>query len=134
MNDEPATAGYTTLWGTTSQSHQVADISPISTLTNLQDLCFGNAHPGSDKSVVLPDLAWLPPLRNLKRLALPGTRLIDPDLSPLLKLPTLESLKLPLRRKYRAQVFELAPTHPLFSQLASEYTSFEEWAGSRRNS
>ena len=112
----------------------MADISPISTLTNLEDLCFGNAYPGSDKSVVLPDLAWLPPLKNLKRLALPGTRLLDSDLSPLLDLPSLESLRMPLRRQYRAQVFALAPTHPLLAQLASEYTSFDEWTTSTRTS
>ena len=116
------------------QSHRVADISPISTLANLEDLCFGNANPGSDKSVVLPDLAWLPPLQNLKRLALPGTRLVDSDLSPLLSLPNLESLNMPLRRQYRAQVFALGPTHPLFAQWAAKYTALDEWVASTRTS
>jgi hypothetical protein len=116
-----------------SEAHRVSDISPVSTLTNLEELSFGNAHPGSDRSVVLPDVAWLAPLTKLRRLELPGTRLLDPDLTPLLGLPNLESLGLPLRRQYRRQVFALAPRHPLFAELASQYTSLDEWVASRRS-
>jgi hypothetical protein len=56
---------------------------------------------------------------------MPGTRLVDPDLSVLLELPELVELFVPLRRAYRKQVFELAENSPVFAKLAREYEGLD---------
>jgi hypothetical protein len=110
------------------EAHRVVDAgNALGQLTGLTALNFGNDHPGSDKSVVIEDLTWVEPLQRLTFLALPGTRLANPDLSPLLGLPSLETLRLPLRRAYRAQVFEFAGRSPAFAQVAREYEAYESW-------
>ena len=98
----------------------------------MTSLTFGNGYPGSDKSVVLPDLNWIRSLRELRTLALPGIRLLDPDLSPLLELPKLERLRLPLRRQFRKQVFDLAQKSSVFADVAEEYEALDAWKASMR--
>ena len=98
----------------------------------MTSLTFGNGYPGSDKSVVLPDLNWIRSLRELRTLALPGIRLLDPDLSPLLELPKLEHLRLSLRRQFRRQVFDLAQTSKVFTAIANEYEALDAWQASMR--
>lgn len=115
---------------TVSEAHKVDDVRTVGSLTSLETLTFGNAYPGSSKTVVLPDLTWVLPLRRLRSLSLPGTRLVTPDLSPLLELDGLEELWLPLRRQYRRQVFELAAVSPVFAQVAQHYTDYERWRAS----
>lgn len=104
----------------------------LARLVGLRELCVGNAYPGSDRGVVLPDLRWVLPLIELKRLDLPGTRILDPDLSPLLELPGLEMLRLPLRRSYRKQVFDFASHSPVFAAVASDYDEYDAFVASTR--
>ena len=115
-----------------SEPFKVEDTATLSEFTALTSLMFGNDHPGSDKNVVLQDLQWVTPLRELRSLAIPGTRLVNPDLSPLLGLPHLKELRLPLRRAYRAQVFELAQASEVFTQVAREYEAYESWRAAGR--
>jgi hypothetical protein len=103
--------------------HPEIDIAPLSELVRLRRLSFGNGYPGISRSLTLPGVGWLAPLIDLEQLALPGVRLIDPDLTPLLGLPRLRELRLPLRRAYRKQVTALAAEHELFSPMLSDY----EW-------
>jgi hypothetical protein len=114
-----------------AQGHRITDLSPISSLLNLVDLRFAG-YIGSDKLVRLEDLCWVEPLATLRSLDLGGARLVNPDLSPLLRLPRLEELRLPLRRQYRAQVFELASTSPAFAELAAEYTAYDAYVSLTR--
>ncbi|KAF2413379.1 hypothetical protein B1729_10010 [Microbacterium sp. B35-04] len=116
---------------TVEQAHRVTDPSPISTLRNLRDLAYGG-YVGSDKPVVLENVRWIEPLKELRSLDLPGTRLLDADVSPLLELSSLEELNLPLRRTYRAQVFEFAATSRAFAGLAAKYTAYDEWSSEMR--
>lgn len=113
---------------TVAQGHRISDLSPISSLPSVADLWFGG-YIGSDRTVQLADLRWVAPLASLQSLGIPGTRLIDPDLSPLLELPRLDSLRLPLRRDLRAQVFHFASRSPVFAAVAAEYTAYEAWRG-----
>ena len=115
-----------------AEAHRLDGTATLRQLTNLTRLIFGNDHPGSDKNVVIDDLRWVAPLRELRFLALPGTRLMNPDLSPLLELPNLEALRLPLRRAYRAQVFEFAQSSPLFARFARDYEDYESWRAAAR--
>ena len=115
-----------------STAFKVEDTATLSEFTTLTSLMFGNDHPGTDKNVVLQDLKWVTPLRELRSLAIPGTKLVNPDLSPLLELPHLEELRLPLRRAYRAQVFELADNSAVFAQVAREYEAYESWRAAGR--
>ena len=115
------------------QPHRLDGTSTLRELTGLTALTFGNDHPGDDRNVVIEDLSWVEPLRELRSLALPGTRLVNPDLTPLLALPNLETLRLPLRRAYRAQVFELAETSQVFAQVAHEYEAYESWRATLKN-
>ena len=108
-----------------SQAHRVDAPPVLRTLTSLRTLSFGNASLGSDRSVELPDLQWVSHLRELRHLDLPGTRILDPDLSPILELPNLEMLGLPLRRAYRKQVFALAATSNVFGKLAADYEAYD---------
>jgi len=110
-----------------SQAHRVDDVTVLSDLTSLKELLFGNDYPGSDKSVVLHDLRWVRTLSKLTTLKLPGTRLINHDLTDLLELPKLASLTLPLRRDYRKQVFELAQRSTVFAHVSAEYEEYEAW-------
>ncbi|GAB3808291.1 hypothetical protein GCM10028798_33990 [Humibacter antri] len=116
-----------------SQAFNAVDPSPLGGLAHLHELRFGNSYPGSDRSVVLPDVRWAATLVDLRRLDLPGTRILDPDLSPLLELHRLEALNLPLRRSYRRQVFALASRSPAFAGLASEYERYDEFVAANRN-
>ncbi|MFB7884066.1 hypothetical protein [Microbacterium sp. NPDC056057] len=104
--------------------------SALARMVHLRELCVGNAYPGSDRSVVLPDLRWVVSLVELKHLDLPGTRILDPDLSPLLELPGLEGLRLPLRRSYRKQVFDFASRSPVFAAVASDYEEYDAFVAS----
>lgn len=110
---------------TVSQAHRLDDITVLSDLRSLRALQFGNSSLGSDKSVVIADLSWLPPLSQLTTLELPGTRILNSDLFPILALENLITLGLPLRRSYRKQVFEFAQRSPIFASLAAEYESYE---------
>ena len=110
-----------------SQAHRLDGTNALSELVGLTSLSFGNDHPGSDKSMVIADLRWVEPLQGLRSLALPGTRLVNPDLSPLLALPHLAELTLPLRRAYRKQVFSFAEASPLFAQVARKFEEYESW-------
>ena len=112
---------------TVSQAHKLDDITVIGDLTSLRALRFGNSSLGSDKSVVIADLSWVSRLSELRTLDLPGTRIVNPDLTPVLALKSLEALGLPLRRSYRKQVFELAEGSPVFATLAAKYEEFEVW-------
>ena len=116
-----------------SEAHRLGGVSVLGDLTGLTSLVFGNEHLGSDKSVVVPDLEWVRTLGQLRSLSLPGTRLLNPDLSPILALATLEELHLPLRRHYRKQVFEYATSSAVFAQVAREYESYETWRESHRS-
>lgn len=107
-----------------TQAHEVTDLSPLSSLTGLTELLFGG-DIGSDRPVRIPDVRWLEPLESLRALWLPGTLLVDADLSPLLSLPNLEEVHIPLRRKYRAQVFTFADHSPAFARLAEEFEAYE---------
>jgi len=115
-----------------SQGHKVSDVDALSEFTGLTRLMFGNDHPGDDRNLVLADFEWARPLRELRSLAIPGTRLLNPDLSPLLDLPHLEDLLLPLRRDLRAQVFTFAGTSEAFAGVAREYEAYESWRTARR--
>ncbi|WP_448811037.1 hypothetical protein [Agromyces bauzanensis] len=109
------------------QAHRLDDPASLGSFTRLTSLEFGNGSLGSDKSVVLPDLEWVRPLKELRTLALPGTRIVDPDLSPLLDLPRLEQLRLPLPRQFRKQVFDLAETSKVFANVATQYEDLDTW-------
>ncbi|MEV4686085.1 hypothetical protein [Microbacterium sp. LWH3-1.2] len=115
-----------------SQAHK-ADGAALGSLVQLRGRCFGNADLGSDKSVVLQDLRWVTSLNELRQLELPGTRLIDPDLTPLLELPHLENLRLPLRRAYRKQVLEFAARSSAFVGVASDYEEHDAFVASTRH-
>ena len=115
-----------------SQAHRATDLEPLSRLVGLQSLTFGNSSLGSDRSLVLPDLRWISPLAELRTLRLPGTRILDPDLSPILKLPNLETLVLPLRRSYRKQVFALATSSDIFARVADDYEQYDAYVASNR--
>jgi len=117
---------------TVSEAHRLEDMRPLGTLSTLRTLVFGNAHPGSDRAVVVPDLEWVQSLQRLRSLSLPGTRIVVSDLSPLLELPGLEELALPLRRQYRKQVFELAAVSPAFAQVAQHYRDYDRWRADQR--
>lgn len=117
---------------TVSQAHRLATIEPLREMSGLEHLVFGNEHPGDDKPVSIPDLEWVRPLLNLRSLALPGTRMLTPDLSPILDLPNLKELRIPLRRAYRKQVLDFAQSHEVFADVAREYESFERWKAANR--
>ena len=116
-----------------SQAHRLEDPASLGAFARLEALEFGNKYAGSDKNVTLPDLAWIRSLTELRTLALPGTRTLDADLSPLLELPNLEQLRLSLRRQYRKQVFELAQTSAVFAKVTAEYEAFDAWRSSERH-
>ena len=118
---------------TVSEVHGLDDITALGSFSALRTLVFGNAYPGSDKTVVIPNLAWLRSLQELRSLSLPGTRLSDADLSPILELPQLRHLSLPLRRQYRKQVFELAAVSPVFAEVAQAYTELDDFRARMRN-
>ena len=61
------------------------------------------------------------------------TRLLDADLSPLLELPNLEQLRIPLRRQYRKQVFELAQTSAVFAKVAADFETLHAGRLSHRH-
>lgn len=115
-----------------SQAHK-GDGAALGSMVQLRELCFGNADLGSDKGVVLQNLRWVTSLNELRQLELPGTRLIDPDLSPLLDLSHLENLRLPLRRAYRKQVFEFAARSSAFAGVASDYEKYDTFVASTRH-
>ncbi|WP_164743607.1 hypothetical protein [Microbacterium sulfonylureivorans] len=98
----------------------------------LRDLCLGNAHPGSDRNFDLPDLRWVSALVEPRRLELPGTRIIDPDLTPILDLPHLDELRLPLRQSYRKQVFEFASHSEVFARVATNNEEYDALVASTR--
>lgn len=108
-----------------TQAHGVVDLSPLSSLSELTELLFGG-DIGSDRLVRIPDVRWIEPLESLRTLWLPGTLVVDADLSPLLSLPKLEEVHIPLRRKYRAQVFTFADHSPAFARLAGEFEAYEK--------
>lgn len=110
-----------------SEAHK-ADAGVLGNAVVLRELCFGNAHLGSDRHVDLPDIRWIRALGELRRLELPGTRIVDADLSPLLDLPHLKELRLPLRRDYRQQVFEFATRSRAFARVAAEYAKHDAFA------
>lgn len=112
---------------TVSQAHRLDSIEPLGELAGLEHLVFGNEYPGDDRSVAVHDLRWVGSLPKLRTLALPGIRLLDPDLTPILALPQLEELHLPLRRGYRKQVFEFAAASPVFAGVARDYEKYEAW-------
>ena len=112
-----------------SQAHK-ADGAVLGAAVGLRDLCLGNASPGSDRNFDLPDLRWVSRLVELRRLELPGTRIIDPDLTPILDLPHLEELGLPLRRSYRKQVFEFASHSEVFARVATNYEEYDAFVTS----
>lgn len=114
-----------------SQAHK-ADATVLSSAVGLRELRLGNADLGSDRSFDLPDVRWIRALGELRRLDLPGTRIIDPDLSPILDLPHLEELGLPLRRSYRKQVYEFATRSEVFARAANEYEKYDEFVRSMR--
>ncbi|MRX43553.1 hypothetical protein [Agromyces kandeliae] len=114
-------------------AHRLDDPTSLGAFTRLAALEFGNGHPGSDTSVTLPDLGWVRSLTRLRTLALPGIRLLDADLSPLLDLPELEHLRLPLRRQYRKQVFDLADSSDVFADIAAQYEALDSWRASLPN-
>ncbi|MET4159792.1 hypothetical protein [Agromyces sp. PvR057] len=109
------------------RAHRLDDPLSLGSFTRLTSLSFGNGYAGSDKSVVLPDLEWVRPLQELRTLALPGIRLLNSDLSPILELPRLEQLRLPLRRQFRRQVLEFAETSSVFAEVATEYEALDSW-------
>lgn len=116
-----------------SQAYRAPDYDKLSAIIGLRSLVYGNASFGSDRNVNITDLEWVRPLTELRALHLPGTRLISADLSPVLDLHSLEELRIPLRRSYRRQVFEYAPSNPIFSKIAAEYDALEAWRASTRN-
>lgn len=115
------------------QAHRLDDPTSLGTFTRLTSLEFGNGYAGSDKSVTLSDLQWVRSLAALRTLALPGIRLLDDDLSPLLDLPKLEHLRLPLRRQFRKQVFALAEKSKVFAEIATEYEALDNWRTTMRD-
>lgn len=88
--------------------------------------------PPSDRNFDLPDLRWVSALVELRRLELPGTRTVDPDLTPILDLPHLEELRLPLRKSYRKQVFEFASHSEVFARVAMNYEEYDAFVTSTR--
>lgn len=111
-----------------SQAHRLDDMTQVTDIRSLRTLGFGSISLGSDRSVIIPHLRWVRALPALTALSLPGTRILDPDLTPLLDLPHLRTLEIPLRRQYRKQVFQLAAAgHPLFAAVAARYQDFEAW-------
>lgn len=114
-----------------SQAHKTGG-AVLGKAVGLRELCLGNAHPGSDRNFDLPDLRWVRALVELRRLELPGTRIIDPDLTPILDLPHLEELRLPLRRSYRKQVFEFASHSEVFARVATNYEEYDAFVASTR--
>jgi Leucine-rich repeat (LRR) protein len=111
-----------------SESHGVTDLSPISNLVGLTSLTYGNAYPGSDKTVTIESLDWIVPLVELENVRLPGTSLAGVDLTVFTQLPKLKTLVLPVRARYRDQVFALAKTSKPFRGIVKTY----EWLDSHR--
>jgi hypothetical protein len=114
-----------------SQAHK-ADGTVLGAAVGVRELCLGNASPGSDRNFDLPDIRWVSGLVELRRLDLPGPRIIDPDLTPILELPHLEELRLPLRRAYRTQVFEFASHSEVFARVATNYEEYDAFVNSTR--
>ncbi len=114
------------------QAHRLDDPTSLGSFTRLTSLEFGNGSFGSDRSLVLPDLEWVRPLKELRTLGLPGTRVLEPDLSPLLDLPKLEHLRIPLRRQFREQVFDLADRSTAFAAVATQYEALDRWRTATR--
>lgn len=114
-----------------SQAHR-ADGTVLGEVVGLRELCLGNASLGSDRNFDLHDLRWVSRLVELRRLDLPGTRIIDPDLTPILGLPHLEQLTLPFRRSYRTQVFQFASQSELFARVAANYDQHDAFVRSTR--
>lgn len=110
-----------------SESHDVNDLSPISNLTGLTSLTYGNANPGSDKTVHIQNLDWIEPLVNLQHLRLPGTSLAGLDLAVFAGLPKLKTLSMPIRARHRAQIVALAETSKPFRELVKTY----DWLDAR---
>lgn len=111
-----------------SEASEVGDLAPLAALTSLTDLTLGNAYLGSDKVVHIRDLDWLEPLVELRHLRFPGTSLAGLDLSPIARLPQLETLDIPARARHRDQVLALAETSPPFRETVETY----RWLDSRK--
>lgn len=108
-----------------SECHQVTDLSPLSNLMALTSLTYGNAHLGSDKPVHVQSLDWIEPLVKLRHVRLPGTSLAGLDLSALARLPKLKTLSLPVRARYRDQVYSLARTSKPFREIVRTYEALD---------
>lgn len=104
-----------------SQSHDVTELSFISTLTGLTSLPYGNAYPGSDKTVHIMSFDWVEPLVNLQYVSLPGTSLAGLDLSIFARLRKLKTLGIPIRARHRTQIFALAESSKPFRALVKTY-------------
>lgn len=112
-----------------SEVFRLSDPSPLRDLRGLRALTFGNASLSSDRVVTVTSVDFLVALEKLESLRLPGTRLVEPDLSVFLQLPRLTHLWIPLRRAYRDQVFALAETSTVFAAVKENYLVSEERIG-----
>lgn len=79
----------------------VVDIERLAEIASLEHLVIGNGP-------VIPTLAFLRPLKNLRSVVILKTRIVDRDLSTLLDLPCLE------------RVSKLTPARPTFSPSLQE--------------
>jgi len=104
-----------------------SDLAPLASLTSLKSLTYGNSSPGSDKVVKIPDLTWIRSLTALEDLWLPGTSFEPTHLEDVAAISSLRSIRMPIRRKYRKKIFELAETNAAFQTLADVYKSYDEW-------
>jgi len=108
------------------QTYLLDGLSSLGQLTSLTRLVCGGSID-SDRNVKIRSLDWVRDLSGLAELRLPGTRLIDSDLSVLLELPELLILVLPLRRSYRKQVFQFASSSAAFAGVAKDYEECDDY-------
>ena len=110
------------------QPHRVDELAPLGELTTLRELIFG-ASISSDRVVRVRGFDWIRPLTRLRTLLLPGVSMNIDEVAVLLELPELERLGLPLRRRYRALVFEHAEHNAAFADAARRYEEYERTWG-----
>ena len=109
------------------RSRKVLRFETLSGLTQLEGLWIGvGVDPGFTGRVKVPNLNFLRPLTNLKRLRLQQVQPLDGDLRPLLGLKTLEEAWYVVFRGQTPKVDEMAKAHPAFVGVYENKISVDE--------
>jgi hypothetical protein len=110
---------HLTLRGRPKSLRNLTDIPLLGEVTTLELLSL-------DRVADLASVAWIRPLERLRHLAISGTRILDGDLTPIMKLPSLTFLGLdiagftPGGKRYRPEYGEvLAPSRNRARQVTA---------------